>query len=131
MPASIKAYRPRILERDWGEEIIVAECAKFLGKILHMRAGTKGGLQKHAKKEEAFYLVSGKANVRFDSGNGLVTRRMRPGQTYHVPPGAVHQVFAVSDCTFFETSTPHYDDRIRMEKFYGLKEDGGLPTTTR
>jgi hypothetical protein len=41
----------------------------------------------------------------------------------------VHQVEAVTNCIFFEASTPHLDDRVRVEEKYGLPADGGLPTT--
>src|SRR5262245_45768620 len=115
MSIPIERYQPRSLQRDWGEEQFIAETDKYLGKILRMNAGTKGGLQKHVEKDEAFHLVSGRAIVRFDSGNGLVERRMKAGETYHIPPGAVHQVESITDCIFYEVSTPHYDDRIRME----------------
>ena len=54
---------------------------------------------------------------------------MHPGESYYIPPGAVHQVKAVTACVFFECSTPHYDDRVRVEQAYGLPEGGGLPTT--
>ena len=125
----IEAYHPHTLYRDWGEETFVAETDKYFGKVLHMQAGTKGGLQKHVEKDETFYLWSGRAVVCFDDGNGLVERPMYAGESYHVPPGAVHQVEAISECVLFEASTPHYGDRIRCERQYGLAEDGGLPTT--
>lgn|SRR3990167_3592062 len=126
---SIGAFAPRVLTRDWGEEIIVAETPQYLGKVLRMRAGTKGGLQYHTEKDETFHLFSGRALVRYDSASALITTEMRPGQSFHIPPGAVHQVEAMTDCVFFETSTPHYDDRVRCEAHYGLPEGGGLPTT--
>ena len=127
--ATIERFIPHSLTRDWGEELIVAETSQYLGKVLIMRAGTKGGLQYHTEKDETFYLYSGIALVRFDSGTGLVATSMCAGESYHIPPGAVHQVEAVTRCVFFETSTPHYDDRVRMEAHYGLPEGGGLPTT--
>lgn len=116
--------------REWGQETFVAQTKHYLGKVLKMNAGTKGGLQYHVEKEETFYLVSGEAIVRSDDGTGqLIEERMYPGQAYHIPPGAPHQVEAVSDCVFFEASTPHYNDRVRVEANYGLPEGGGLPTT--
>jgi len=129
--------RPRIrrsptyaLTRIWGQEIIVVETPHYLGKVLLMRARMKGGLQYHVEKDEAFYLWSGRALVRCDDGDGrLLAVEMNEGETYHIPPGAVHQVEALEDCIFFEVSTPHHDDRVRCETQYGLPEDGGLPTT--
>ena len=119
-----------ILPRDWGEEVFIEGNAHYLFKRLDMRAGTKGGLQQHVEKDETFYLCSGVAIVRADRGDGtLVETQMDPGEAYHIPPGATHQVEAVTDCVFFEASTPHYNDRVRMEAFYGLPTGGGLPTT--
>ena len=126
----IESYTPRVLDRDWGQEIFIAETPQYLGKILKMRAGTRGGLQQHTEKVETFHLVSGDAVVRYnDKAGELRAVVMRPGESYHIPAGADHQVIAVSDCVFFEASTPHYDDRIRREASYGLPETGGLPTT--
>lgn len=126
----IRALPREVLARDWGEEHIIIATDKYLGKILRMRAGTKGGLQLHVEKDEAFHLLSGRALVRYDNGQGaLLTVMMLPGESYHIPPGAPHQVEAVEDCVFFEASTPHYDDRVRCEARYGLPEGGGLPTT--
>jgi mannose-6-phosphate isomerase len=130
LPVSIEKQTPEVLARDWGAEVIVARTDKYLGKVLHMRAGAKGGLQSHVEKDEAFYLVSGDAIVRSDDGTGrLIETRMGPLETYRIPPGAPHQVEALTDCMFFEVSTPHYDDRVRLEAQYGLPDTGGLPTT--
>lgn len=125
----LEKFEPQTLVRDWGEEIIVASTPHYLGKVLKMRAGTKGGLQKHVEKDETFYLVGGIALVRGDNGDGLFEVAMERGESYHVAPGSVHQVEAVTDCVFFEASTPHFNDRIRCESDYGLPESGGLPTT--
>ena len=94
-----------------------------------MKAGTKGGLQFHREKDEAFYLFGGEAIVRTDNGNGLEEIRMLSGEGYHIPAGAIHQVEAVTDCLLIEWSTAHYDDRVHVESRYGLAEAGGLPTT--
>lgn len=116
--------------RDWGREILIAETPDYIGKLLLMRAGTWGGLQLHRQKIETFYLYSGRALVTTDPGDGILTsREMGPGESVHVPAGAVHKVEAIEDCVFFECSTPVFNDRVRMEAQYGLPEDGGLPTT--
>ena len=119
-----------VKDRVWGEEIFIAQTAHYLGKVLKMRAGTKGGLQYHVEKDETFYLLDGEALVRSDDGHGkLIETRMGAGEAYHIPPGAPHQVEAVTDCVFLEASTPHYEDRVRCEELYGRAFDGGLPST--
>lgn len=127
---TIEKVEPQILAREWGEEIIVTNTPLYLGKILKMKAGTAGGLQAHRAKVETFYLHSGQAVVTTDFGDGILAElQMVPGECYHIPAGAVHKVTALTDCVFSEWSTPHFNDRVRMEETYGLKESGGLPTT--
>src|SRR5947209_13566925 len=98
----IEAYTPKTLDREWGEEIFVAETPHYLGKVLKMRAGTKGGLQYHVEKDETFYLVSGRAfvvcGIEGTRTRMVLTVLMEPGESYHIPPGAVHQVEAIEDC---------------------------------
>jgi mannose-6-phosphate isomerase-like protein (cupin superfamily) len=125
----IAPYAPQVLARPWGEEIFIAQTPRYLGKLLQMRAGTAGGLQYHVEKDETFYLLSGSALVDSVIGGTLVRQPMGAGQAFHIPPGAVHRVTAVTDCVFVETSTPHYDDRVRVEAAFGEPDTGGLPTT--
>ena len=128
---SVELFAPySVGHRDWGEEIVVARTDAYLGKILNMRAGKAGGLQAHTKKIETFFLFSGSAYVDTDMGDGKLTRIvMSAGMSVHVPVGAAHRVTAITDCTFFECSTPVFNDRVRLEAEYGEPDTGGLPTT--
>jgi mannose-6-phosphate isomerase-like protein (cupin superfamily) len=132
VPTPIHQVVPQTLQRVWGDEIIVAETPTYLGKLLRYTAGTAGGLQYHVEKDETFYLHEGRALVDYDAGDGTLTRvEMVPGMSFHIPPGAVHRFTAVTDCVVFEASTPHYDDRVRMEDHFGVVDGAGrgLPTT--
>lgn len=131
-PTPIELFAPySVGKRDWGEEVVIAHTDAYLGKILNMRAGAAGGLQCHREKIETFFLFSGSAYVDYDKGDGKLTRMvMSAGMSVHVPVGAPHRVTAITDCTFFECSTPVFDDRVRLEAFYGEPEVGGLPTTS-
>lgn len=116
--------------RDWGQELLIAHTPTYIGKVLRMRAGTAGGLQLHVEKVETFHLAEGLAWVDYDDGDGKLTRMlMMEGMSVHVPAGAPHRVTAIEECLFFEVSTPHFDDRVRVEAEYGEPETGGLPTT--
>lgn len=110
----IEAFIPRELgPKSWGQELLVAQTDQYITKVLSMRAGTQGPLQYHVRKDETFFLLSGKAKVRYKNDSGqLLTVWMEPGEAYHVPPGAVHQVIAEDDCVFIEGSTPVFDDRV-------------------
>ncbi|HEY4474142.1 MAG TPA: cupin domain-containing protein [Candidatus Paceibacterota bacterium] len=117
--------------RVWGEEVLLGHSkGKYTLKMLKMKAGTKGGFQKHRVKDETGYLYSGTMILRFDKGDSKVSEMtLKAGQSIYIPPGAVHQEEAITDCVIFEASNPVFDDRVRMEEEYGMKMDGGLPTT--
>lgn len=128
---SIKFPEPLDLgPRDWGQETLLFETPHYIGKALCMVAGSAGGLQYHRKKIETFLLVDGRAIVDYDDGSGtLVSRDLEKGDVVHVPAGAPHRVRAITECLFFEWSTPVFNDRVRVEAEYGEPEAGGLPTT--
>ena len=76
-------------------------------------------------------MISGKLLVRHVDENGsLVERHILPGGNFHFPPGAIHQEEALEDCIIIEASTPHFNDRVRVEELFGFSKDGGLPSTT-
>lgn len=127
----VKVQLPRDMgERTWGSELLVIDTPHYIGKVLRMRAGEAGGLQAHAEKDEASYLFSGMAWVYTDTGDGELKKfGWTAGSAIHIPPGAVHKVEAIEDCVIFEASTPHFNDRIRLEEQYGRTDTEGLPTT--
>ena len=130
--AKVRFIEPKdIGERDWGSETLLALVSKkYTLKKLFIKAGCKGGLQYHHMKDECGYVVSGKMIIRYDDGDGLLTERVvGEGDVFHFPPGAVHQEEAITNCVIIEASTPHFNDRVRVEKDYGLEQEGGLPST--
>jgi len=89
-------------------------------------------LQYHHKKNECGYIIKGRLKIIYDNGNGkLQSRIIGPGKSFHFPPGIVHQEYAITDVQIIEASTPHFNDRVRVEKKYGLNMNGGLPTTKK
>ena len=110
-------FEPRLLgPKDWGDELLVAHTPHYTGKVMTMRAGKSGPLQYHEQKDETMHLWAGKAELTLEIGGKLIKRPLRAGQSFHVPPGTVHRVTAVTTCIFFEASTPIFDDRINVEE---------------
>lgn len=111
---TIQFFEPRDLgPKVWGTELLVADTPQYIGKVMWMKAGHGGPLQYHERKDEAFYLFGGVALLRYHDADGHVTiRQLEPGDAVHIPPGAVHQVEAITDCVLFECSTPVFDDRV-------------------
>ena len=51
------------------------------------------------------------------------------GACFHFPPGSVHQEEALTNCKIIEASSPYFNDRVRVEKHYGVDNRTGLPST--
>ena len=118
-------------ERNWGKEDLLVLIPGLLSlKRIEIKKGSKGGLQYHHKKNECGYLVSGNLIIRYDKGNGKLKEKiLKPRDSFHFPPGAVHQEEALSDCIIIEASSPHFNDRVRVEEKYGMSSKKGLPST--
>ena len=120
-------------KRPWGKEILLALIPKKISlKLLIIKKDQKGGLQYHHKKNECGYLLKGKLLIRYDNGKGKLTKRiLKQGECFHFPPSLVHQEEALSDCKIIEASTPHFNDRVRVEKKYGFDIIKGLKSTRK
>ena len=120
-------------ERDWGKEILLVHSeGNFTMKKLLIKKGFSGGLQYHRKKDEAAYIISGILLVTYENEAGeLVKKELKEGNWLHFPKGSIHQETAISDVEIIEVSTPHFNDRVRVEEEFGLNPNDfqGLPTT--
>lgn len=131
-----KVKFPKITEvgkRDWGKEKLLVLISKKISlKLLEIKRGTKGGLQYHREKNECGYIISGKLIVHYDNGKGkLIKKILTKGQSYHFPPGAVHQEEALTNVKIIEASTPHFNDRVRVEEKYKIISKKGLRSTKK
>lgn len=119
-------------ERTWGTETLLALVqGKYTLKRIAVLAGEAGGLQYHHLKDEVGVMISGSMIVRYDKGQGVLSERIvGPGDVIHFSPGLVHQTEAITDVVYIEASTPHFNDRVRVEHNYGMTISAGLPTTT-
>jgi quercetin dioxygenase-like cupin family protein len=44
---------------------------------------------------------------------------MAPGESFHVKPGTIHRMRAVTDSDVLEVSTPEVEDVVRVQDDYG------------
>lgn len=105
--------------KPWGHETIWAHTDEYVGKILHINAGEALSVQYHNVKDETVYLLSGTLIYRIWEDDVPVDVQLEVGQSYHVTPGTVHQMEAVTDCDILEVSTPHLGDVVRLQDRYG------------
>jgi len=115
--------------KPWGHETIWASTDRYVGKILHIKAGQALSVQYHNVKDETVYLLAGELIYRvWDlpvAGGALpataqpVDVKLQLGEAYRITPFTVHQMEAVTDCDVLEASTPDLDDVVRLQDRYG------------
>ena len=108
------------VDKPWGHEVIWAKTERYVGKILHVKAGEALSLQYHRVKDETIMLVRGRMTfVYFADGEQPHTRELAPNEPFHITPGLRHRMIAIEDCDIVEVSTPELDDVVRLEDRYG------------
>ncbi len=110
----------RFVHKPWGHEEIFAETDRYAGKLLAVKSGESLSLQYHEKKEETLRVLEGK--VIFETGIDaaiLESVELGPGDVFHIPPGLIHRMEALTDCTLIEVSTADLDDVVRLSDRYG------------
>ena len=111
---------PKKVDKPWGYELIWAHTERYIGKILHVTAGHALSLQYHERKDETIHLLRGR--MRFFVGSSKDDLReveFNEGDSYHITPGTVHRMEAVTDVDLLEASTSDIDDVVRLEDRYG------------
>jgi mannose-6-phosphate isomerase len=110
------------VEKPWGYELHWAKTDRYVGKVLHVKAGHALSLQYHDKKDETIFLWTGKLLFEIGDANAIEKREMLPGESVHITPKTIHRMTAIEDSDIFEVSTPELDDVVRLEDRYGRIE---------
>ena len=122
--AQAEVYSAPRQDKPWGHELIFAAVdGKYAGKIIQVNAGHALSLQYHREKDETISVLAGEALFEYGPDSAALTqRRFGPGDTIHLPVGALHRITAITDLTFAEASTaaPGWrEDVVRLEDKYG------------
>jgi len=110
----------RVVDKPWGHELIWALTERYVGKILHIKAGHSLSLQYHVRKDETVMVLSGK--MRFEhyrDGEEPRVAILEPRVPFHITPGLRHRMTAIEDTDVVEVSTTELDDVVRLEDKYG------------
>ena len=107
--------------KPWGHETIWAKTDRYVGKILHVKAGHALSVQYHNRKDETVYLLSGELIywVQLPGTEELRDMKLKVGDAFRITPGTIHYMEAVTDCDILEASTPELDDVVRIKDRYG------------
>ncbi len=107
--------------RPWGEYTVLDDDAPdHKIKRIVVRPGKRLSYQRHARRVEHWFTVSGSAQVTLD---GAIVR-LGPGDAIDIPRGAAHRIENVGDddLTFIEVQHGDYfgeDDIVRLEDDFG------------
>jgi mannose-6-phosphate isomerase-like protein (cupin superfamily) len=103
-------------KKPWGEELLWAHTPAYVGKIIVVNKGKRSSLQKHLKKSETFFVLSGRMRLEYRGKKHVVGA----GRAFHIEPGSVHRFSApFGRVTLLEVSTPQLHDIVRLEDDYG------------
>lgn len=118
----------RTVEKPWGHELIWAETARYVGKILHVKKGERLSLQYHRVKDETIMVLTGRlAFEHYREGEPPVTTELAPRVPFHIEPGVRHRMIALEDTDVVEVSTTELDDVVRLEDAYGRAPTADKP----
>jgi len=110
----------RFVKKGWGYEKWIVNKSLYCGKLLFFNAGKKCSWHFHVKKDEVFYLQSGRMIVRYSESDELSEAEeimLEPGMNFYIYPGLRHQMEAIEDSELYEFSTEHFDaDSYRIVK---------------
>lgn len=110
---------PRRVEKPWGHELIWAHTDRYVGKLLHIKAGQKLSYQFHNVKDETIHVLSGKLLFVVEEDGVVKERTMLPGEGYRITPHTKHRMVGLEDVDVLEVSTPELGDVVRLEDAYG------------
>jgi|TARA_A100000172_G_scaffold45119_1_gene27828 mannose-6-phosphate isomerase-like protein (cupin superfamily) len=106
--------------KGWGFEKWIVNNEEYCGKLLYFVKGKRCSWHYHVKKDEVFYIQSGKMLVKYSDRDDLNSAQellLERGDNFHVSRGLRHQMIALEDTELFEFSTQHFDeDSYRIQK---------------
>ena len=112
-------------ERPWGNYTVLSDDAPdHKVKRIVVHPGKRLSYQKHAKRAEHWFMVSGNATVTLD-GDAI---ELAPGQAVDIPLGAAHRIAndGTADVVFIEVQHGTYfgeEDIVRLEDDFGRVDE--------
>ena len=95
----------KTVKKVWGKEIWIVNTDKYCGKILELKKNWRCSRHYHKKKDETFYILSGK--VLFELNDNKMI--LEPGDSIRIKPNNWHRFTGLEDSKIIEFSTHHED----------------------
>lgn len=130
---NITIDRPEVefVSKSWGYEKIIVNKPQYCGKILFIAKGKKTSLHYHDRKDETFYVHSGKVSILYSDRldvikdmaylidnsvenpellSNLESVTLKEGDTFYVPQRRVHRIIGAEDSLIYEFSTQFFEN---------------------
>jgi len=107
-------------DRPWGRYEVLAEYPTHKVKTIWVSPGQRLSYQRHAKRAEHWFIVTGQGEVTIDG----VVRKVQPGDEVSFGIGVAHRMHNTGseELIFVEVQTGTYfgeDDIVRIEDDFG------------
>ena len=102
----------KYVPKGWGYEKWIVNSEKYCGKLLFIAKGKQCSWHYHRKKDEVFYVQSGKVMLYYGWDDDIELAKniiLAKGDKFHVPVRLKHRMYALEDTELFEFSTEHFD----------------------
>jgi mannose-6-phosphate isomerase len=104
----------------WGRWLVLEDGGSFKVKRIEVLPGRRLSYQKHFKREEHWFIVSGKARVTLDGRDHILDA----GQSIDIATEALHRIENIGEApvVFVEVQRGEYlgeDDIVRVEDDFG------------
>ena len=110
----------KYVDKEWGEEIWMANTEKYCGKQLILKKGKRCSLHYYKKKDETFYVNSGRVLMEVNGSE----RVMSAGSSVRIAPKMLHRFSGLEESVIIEISTHHEDEDSYREEG---QLSGGIP----
>jgi len=98
-------------DKYWGYITTVFTSEDFALKEVFMKAGTQSSMEYHVRKDEYYYIQSGKLKVGMRIGRAQnKSLVLEKGDVFHIPPGLMHMRMALEDTVVIEWSNKDDDE---------------------
>ena len=114
-------------EKPWGKETKWSALRSVNGKMLKIREGHRTSLKYNKRKDEAFYVLSGKVKFYFADEEWLHYKNIKmksvileKGESMNVQSMCVYRIYAMVDSDIIEIGDyESSSDCVRIEDDYG------------
>jgi len=117
--AIFKSDELDVIEKAWGEEVIINNGYDYCGKILRFRKGGMFSMHFHVHKSESWYVNKGEFIMDYIDPETAIRKTvvLTEGMVVDIPKYQPHKLYTLDGGEIFEVSSQHFDDdSYRVEK---------------